>query len=245
MACVATAGPYADVSTDGGATWSTSTSGIPPAARLSSVSCPMAVTSATVTCFAVDTAGDIFQSSDTGTVWAQQATSPTSTSLNAVSCSSATACIIAGQDGTILTTSDGGTTTWQQQANPVSGPLTALDTGPFNNLFAASCPSSATCFVSGAKGLVLASSNSSPTITHVLRFAAQRHGSTVAFRWRLASSTGIAGFDLYANSHRLNTRLIRVHRRLTYRYHVRWAGDSGFELQVILTDGQRVTITPR
>lgn len=79
-----------------------------------------------------------------------------------------------------------------------------------------------------------------PTAARVARLTASRHGSSVTFRWRLAVSTDVRGFDLYAGLHHLNRRLIPVHRSASYSYAAHWAGTGSYSLHVVLTDGTEI-----
>ena len=53
--------------------------------------------------------------------------------------------------------------------------------------------------------------SSSPA--YVQGFSAKRHGSAVTFRWRTVLPRILAGFYLYAGSHRLDRRIVPVHAR--------------------------------
>ncbi len=81
-----------------------------------------------------------------------------------------------------------------------------------------------------------------PTAAWVSRFTAQRRGETVSFHWKLAHSTGVAGFALYAGQTRLNTRTIAVHAAAAYHATVHWSGPARFALRVLLTNGRPVTV---
>lgn len=54
----------------------------------------------------------------------------------------------------------------------------------------------------------------------ISRFVAYRVGASMRFTWRLAVSTDVIGFDLYAGQRRLNARTILVHASLEYLYGV-------------------------
>ncbi len=86
---------------------------------------------------------------------------------------------------------------------------------------------------------------SSPTVARVSRFTAQRRGETVSFHWKLAHSTGVAGFTLYTGQTRLNTRTIAVHAAAAYHVTVHWSGPARFTLRVLLTNGRSVTVPAR
>ncbi len=77
-----------------------------------------------------------------------------------------------------------------------------------------------------------------PTAARVAWFHVRRAGGTVRFRWRMAIPSGVAGFDLYAGSRRLNRSLIRLHVQRTYTYTARSGRHSGrYSLRVLLTSG--------
>ena len=82
-----------------------------------------------------------------------------------------------------------------------------------------------------------------PTAARVARLTASRHGSSVTFRWRLAVSTDVRGFDLYAGVHHLNRRLIPIHRSASYSYAAHWAGTGSYSLHVVLTDGTEIVFS--
>jgi len=83
---------------------------------------------------------------------------------------------------------------------------------------------------------------SNPTVARVSRFAVITHPATVTFTWQLAVPQGIAGFDLYAGSHRLNRRPVPVHAGKTYRYAAHWRERAPYSLHVLLTDGRQVVV---
>ena len=82
----------------------------------------------------------------------------------------------------------------------------------------------------------------SPTAARVARFTAHRQGVLVLLHWRMASSAGVAAFNLYAGKHRLNHRPIPSHPGRSYHYAARWMGGGTFNLQVVLTDGRTLTV---
>ncbi len=83
---------------------------------------------------------------------------------------------------------------------------------------------------------------SNPTVAHVSHFAVTAHRTTLTFTWRLAAPRGIAGFDLYAGSHRLNRRPVAAHAGKTYRYATHWHGPAKYSLHVLLTDGRQIVV---
>jgi photosystem II stability/assembly factor-like uncharacterized protein len=123
--------------TDGGSTWASPTSGVPPGG-LHGVSCP-----STNVCFAAGEDG-AFRSTDGGATWSNQSSL---NRLEAISCGSATACITVGQLGAIFSTGDGGTT-W-----------IARSSGATNILTSVSCPTASVCFASGPFDVLLTSTD--------------------------------------------------------------------------------------
>lgn len=84
-----------------------------------------------------------------------------------------------------------------------------------------------------------------PTAARISRFTARRQqltgrGALVVFRWRMSGSEGLAGFNAYAGTHRLNRQLIPVHRSRSYHYEAPWSRGGPFSLQVVLVDGRSV-----
>jgi len=83
---------------------------------------------------------------------------------------------------------------------------------------------------------------SNPTAARVSAFVAHRLGHRVAFTWRLAHASQVAGFDLYAGRHRVNSHLIPVHPAATYHYSTRWSGHGAYSLHVLLTSGAHLVV---
>lgn len=81
---------------------------------------------------------------------------------------------------------------------------------------------------------------SSPTIVRIGGLHLVRHGSRVTIHWRMATATGVLGFNLYARR-RLNRRLILAHSSVRYAYVVRWPGRGTLSLEVVFTNGQHFT----
>lgn len=81
------------------------------------------------------------------------------------------------------------------------------------------------------------------TPVYVNRFSAQQRGNTVTFRWRTPMPSVIAGFYLYAGSHRLDRRIVPVHAGPAYIYRVHWRGHRGFTLHVVLRTGSQVVVS--
>ncbi|MDQ2745419.1 MAG: type VI secretion system tube protein Hcp [Chloroflexota bacterium] len=73
-------------------------------------------------------------------------------------------------------------------------------------------------------------------------FVAHRLGNQVRFTWRLAHASQVAGFDLYAGQHRVNSHLIPVHPAATYHYSTRWSGHGAYSLHVLLTSGAHLVV---
>jgi hypothetical protein len=89
-------------------------------------------------------------------------------------------------------------------------------------------------------GFVAEFSSAASTAVHLSRFQVMRRGSLLAIRWHMASSVGVAGFVLYAGSHRLTSHLIPVHPSRDYHLTVRWAVHGPVSLHLFLTDGQEL-----
>lgn len=119
--------------------------------------------------------------------------------------------------------------TIQQPDTPVSGCITETVTG-------ATAPNltqlTFTPFVGGA----------TPTLARLAGVHLARHGAELTLRWRVTTNRDIAGFDVYAGVHRLNRRLIAVHRSPFYQYRTRYAGHSKLPLHVLLTSGEQVVV---
>ncbi|MDQ2743156.1 MAG: hypothetical protein M3Z66_12800 [Chloroflexota bacterium] len=84
---------------------------------------------------------------------------------------------------------------------------------------------------------------SNPTAAHVSRFSAARHGGSMTFHWNTAIRTGIAGFAVYAGSHRLNAQPIPVHQAHAYTYRSRWTGHGPYALRILMTNGTQRSIS--
>ena len=122
-------------STDGGATWASSTA-ISGSGSLRSVSCPSATN-----CFAA-AANGIYWTSDGGATWPGHFTP--SQAVGSISCV-ASSCVAVGGAGTIVVTANGG------------GTWTSKTSGTARALVAVSCPTATACIATGAGGAVLSS----------------------------------------------------------------------------------------
>jgi hypothetical protein len=81
-----------------------------------------------------------------------------------------------------------------------------------------------------------------PTIAVVSKFVAVHTGATkVKFTWKVASNTGITGFDVYAGSKRLNAAVIPVHTSRSYHLVTTYHGKKPFTLRTILQSGAEIT----
>ncbi len=81
-------------------------------------------------------------------------------------------------------------------------------------------------------------SGSGPTAALVSRFRVAHTGHGVAFRWQVASSTGILGFSLTAGPRNLNRILIPVHAgSQIYHYATSARVPGPYILHVVLRDG--------
>ena len=61
------------------------------------------------------------------------------------------------------------------------------------------------------------------------------------FRWSLVNQTGVKGFNLYAAKHKLNTSLIKVHSKLSYRKSVPYRAGKA-SLHVLFRNGGHLNI---
>lgn len=81
-----------------------------------------------------------------------------------------------------------------------------------------------------------------PTAARVARFTVHRSAGTIIFHWRIAVSTDVVGFELYAGRHRLNHKPIAPHRGRAYHFRATWTGDGPFALDVELVDGRHLRV---
>jgi photosystem II stability/assembly factor-like uncharacterized protein len=126
---------------DGGQSWHDFTRG--PRENLKAVVCPAAGV-----CRALG-AGPLLATEDGGRQWVKKAAPHLLLSPylqgQEFACPTARECVVAGENGTVAVTRDGGAT-WQEPRNPMSA--TPME------LTAASCPSSAICYIAGSGCLV-------------------------------------------------------------------------------------------
>ncbi len=85
-------------------------------------------------------------------------------------------------------------------------------------------------------------SSSSPTAAHVTHLAVSHHGAQTTFRWSVAPNHQIAGFNLYAGAQRLNAHVIASMQRTSFRYSTHWSGPGGFNLEVVMSNGEVVRV---
>ena len=81
-----------------------------------------------------------------------------------------------------------------------------------------------------------------PSAERVTRFSVRPHGRVVTFRWRVSEPSGIAGFNLYAGTRRLNPHIISAHAGRSYKFTTRHPGRGPFSLHVILDDGHEIVV---
>lgn len=86
---------------------------------------------------------------------------------------------------------------------------------------------------------------SNPTAAWTTHIAIKRRGAAVVFHWQMAVWHNVAGFNLYAGTHRLNRHLIDAHRGHSYHYRVHWIGSGPYTLGILLFSGQTLTVTAR
>jgi hypothetical protein len=137
--------------TDGGATWSSQSSGVGD--DLLGISCPT-----TSTCWAVGSNGRMLATGDGGATWSSRASG--GSELRGITCPTTSTCRVVGFNGRILATSDGGAS-WSSQSS-----------GTSDNLHAVACPTATSCWVVGDEGRILATTNGGAT------WAAQGSGTT-------------------------------------------------------------------
>lgn len=93
--------------------------------------------------------------------------------------------------------------------------------------------------------------SSCPTVSYVASFTATRRHAmdrawwNVTFHWTMANAVGVVGFNLYAGTHRLNSKVISRHTRRTYAFATRWTGKERYTLHVLLSRGQDVVVPSR
>lgn len=154
--------------------------------------------------------------------------------LEGIACPSGSACFAAGQDfsnaGVIVPVNAGSPDRTQRV------PGTRF-------LFDSTCATNASCVAVGGNSSagVIVPVSTGPTAARVTRFTASRDRASaqVTFRWRVAVSTAVAGFNLYDGHTRINSRLSPVHAARAYRYVTRWTGGGPFQLQVLFQDGSK------
>jgi len=81
-----------------------------------------------------------------------------------------------------------------------------------------------------------------PTDARLTSVHAVAQGSRVRFSWRVADGKGIAGFAVYAQTHRLNRAMIAVHPARSYQYVGHWTGGGPYSLRVLLSTGRQLTV---
>jgi len=138
---------------DGGAHWTTQTSGTPqyssggavPPPGLNSIACASAST-----CVAVGDSGSVITTADGGASWSDQP-SGTQSDLLGVNCPTGSTCLAVGSGGAILRTTDSGAS-WTEQSSGTAGLLSAVN-----------CASAADCVAVGNFGTVLTTSDGGDT----------------------------------------------------------------------------------
>lgn len=95
---------------------------------------------------------------------------------------------------------------------------------------------------SQADAIVFEIAGSSTTAARIARFIVHRQGSSLRFTWRLAVSTGVIGFDLYAGQRRLNAYTIPTHASPVYHSRVTGTIHGRFTLHVLLRDGRQMSV---
>jgi predicted outer membrane repeat protein len=80
-------------------------------------------------------------------------------------------------------------------------------------------------------------SDAVPTLARVTAFTLYHERARLLFRWRMADTAGVVGFNVYAGAHQLNHHLIPAHLSPTYSYPVRSGRGGGYRLGVVLSSG--------
>jgi hypothetical protein len=108
-----------------------------------------------------------------------------------------------------------------------------------NGCLQATLTGSTTPNLSDLNGALLAGSPS-PTAAYVSGLNVVRRGTRVVVHWRLVETQGVLGFNLYAGRHRINRRLVLLHRSRMYVVSYTWTGHGPYRLGVVLRNGREV-----
>ncbi|HEV3310801.1 MAG TPA: right-handed parallel beta-helix repeat-containing protein [Chloroflexota bacterium] len=106
---------------------------------------------------------------------------------------------------------------------------------------AATLSSSTTPSVSQLGGTELAGSTL-PMAGFISGAHIKRKGGGVWAHWRLAPTHGVVGFNVYAGQHKLNPRLIPVHKSETYAFSRKWSGSGPFRLGIVFHGGAELVV---
>ena len=189
----------------------------------------------------------LFKSIDGGATWKDISTTLPNVPFESVTVAPTNGSLLfAGADQGVYTSTDGGanwsllgtglpnTAVFQLIATPVVGSITGVQL---------------TAFTHGRGAWRTTVSAATPTAARAARFAVRRIAGALHFQWRMVSSQGVAGFNLFAGPHRLNPAMIAVHHALTYRYtahgrvqRVPRMGYGPYTLHVYLDHGPPVVI---
>lgn len=109
---------------------------------------------------------------------------------------------------------------------------------------AAAATATATAATTAVAGTATATPTSGPLAAYpapVASASVVRAGHSLVFHWSLVNQTGVKGFNLFAAKHKLNTKLIKTHTKLSYTKSVKYhAGKAS--LHVLFKNGGHLNI---
>lgn len=141
----------------------------------------------------------------------------------------------------------GGTATATPTATATTAAATATSTATATATAAAAtatATATATAAASAVAATATATATSGPLAAYpapVASASVTRAGHSLVFRWSLVNQTGVKGFNLYAAKHKLNTTLIKVHSKLSYRKSVPYRAGKA-SLHVLFRNGGHLNI---
>jgi hypothetical protein len=124
-------------------------------------------------------------------------------------------------------------------------PITAsIDTTTHAGCATFTVTSSTSPSISDLTGTPFATTNT-PTYSPIQMLHASIHKGQLTLRWTVSSNSGIMGFRVYANHHRLTKQLIPVHASRSYRYSLAYTGRGPYVLRVLMRSGQVLKVPAR
>jgi hypothetical protein len=200
---------------------------------------------ATVTVTDADNPGNTGKATSTATIadagLSPSCATPTVTGFS-VSGSTATFTDAASPSGTL---SDFSATIHWGDGSSSAGTVSGSDGGPYtvsgSHTYATTGPYTIGTDITDVGGSTASTSTSNCMVTAARVSSARvvRHAADVVFHWRMGIQSGVVGFNLYVGTHRLNPRVVPVHRSRQYTYTARWSRPGHFSLQVLLRSGQQ------